>query len=57
MKVKNLKKNMSQASLATALNVDNSNISNIENGRMNPPLTALEKIVGVFEGSSRGHLK
>ena len=39
-----LKKNMSQVDLATALSVDRAYISNIENGRMNPTLSTLEKI-------------
>ena len=43
-----LKKNMSQVDLATALNVDRAYISNIENGRMNPTLSTLEKIAGAL---------
>ena len=44
-----LKKNMSQGDLATALSVDRAYISNIENGRMNPTLSTLEKIAGVLK--------
>jgi transcriptional regulator with XRE-family HTH domain len=44
-----LKKDMSQVDLATALNVDRAYISNIENGRMNPTLSTLEKIAGALE--------
>jgi len=33
-----LKKNMSQGDLATVLSVDRAYISNIENGKTNPPL-------------------
>ncbi len=43
-----LKKNMSQVDLATALSVDRAYISNIENGRMNPTLSTLEKIAGAL---------
>ncbi|OHA30462.1 MAG: DNA-binding protein, partial [Candidatus Taylorbacteria bacterium RIFCSPHIGHO2_12_FULL_42_34] len=39
-----LKKNMSQGDLATVLGVDRAYISNIENGRMNPTLSTLEKV-------------
>ena len=42
-------KKMSQVDLATALNVDRAYISNIENGRMNPTLSTLEKIAGALE--------
>lgn len=42
------KKYMSQVDLATALNVDRAYISNIENGRMNPTLSTLEKIAGAL---------
>lgn len=44
-----LKKNMSQGDLATALSVDRAYISNIENGRMNPTLSTLEKIAGALD--------
>ena len=43
------KKDMSQVDLATALGVDRAYISNIENGRMNPTLSTLEKIAGALE--------
>jgi transcriptional regulator with XRE-family HTH domain len=43
-----LKKKMSQVELANALNVDRAYISNIENGRMNPTLSTLEKISGAL---------
>ena len=40
------KKKMTQGDIATALGVDRAYISNIENGRMNPTLSTLEKISG-----------
>jgi len=43
-----LKKNLSQGDIATALSVDRAYISNIENGRMNPTLSTLEKIAGAL---------
>ena len=46
-----LKKNMSQVDLADALSVDRAYISNIENGRMNPTLSTLEKIAGALKVS------
>ena len=52
-----LKKNMSQVDLATALSVDRAYISNIENGRMNPTLSTLEKISGALGVSSSELLK
>lgn len=52
-----LKKNMSQGDLATALNVDRAYISNIENGRMNPTLSTLEKISGALGISTSELLK
>jgi len=52
-----LKKNMSQGDLATALNVDRAYISNIENGRMNPTLSTLEKIAKALGISSSELLK
>ena len=52
-----LKKNMSQVALATALNVDRAYISNIENGRMNPTLSTLEKISKALGISSSELLK
>jgi transcriptional regulator with XRE-family HTH domain len=42
------KKKMTQGDLATALNVDRAYISNIENGRMNPTLSTLEKLAGAL---------
>ena len=52
-----LKKNMSQGDLATALSVDRAYISNIENGRMNPTLSTLEKISNALGISSSELLK
>ena len=52
-----LKKNMSQVDLANALNVDRAYISNIENGRMNPTLSTLEKIANALGISSSELLK
>lgn len=52
-----LKKNMSQVNLATALGVDRAYISNIENGRMNPTLSTLEKIANALGISSSELLK
>jgi transcriptional regulator with XRE-family HTH domain len=52
-----LKKKLSQGSLATALNVDGAYISNIENGRMNPTLSTLEKIANALGISSSELLK
>ena len=52
-----LKKNMSQGDLATVLSVDRAYISNIENGRMNPTLSTLEKIAGALGISSSELLK
>jgi len=52
-----LEKNMSQGDLATALGVDRAYISNIENGRMNPTLSTLEKIAGALGISSSKLLK
>lgn len=46
-----LKNDMSQGDIATALNVDRAYISNIENGRMNPTLSTLEKLAGALEVS------
>lgn len=43
-----LEKSMSQGDLATALSVDRAYISNIENGRMNPTLSTLEKLAGAL---------
>ena len=52
-----LKKNMSQGDLAAALSVDRAYISNIENGRMNPTLSTLEKISNALGISSSELLK
>ena len=52
-----LKNDMSQGDLATALNVDRAYISNIENGRMNPTLSTLEKIANALGISSSELLK
>jgi transcriptional regulator with XRE-family HTH domain len=52
-----LKKNMSQGDLSLALNVDRAYISNIENGRMNPTLSTLEKIAGALGISSSELIK
>jgi transcriptional regulator with XRE-family HTH domain len=51
------KKDMSQVDLATALGVDRAYISNIENGRMNPTLSTLEKIAGALGISTSELLK
>jgi DNA-binding XRE family transcriptional regulator len=52
-----LKKNLSQDNLAKILNVDRAYISNIENGRMNPTLSTLEKIAKALGISSSELLK
>ncbi|MBI2409681.1 helix-turn-helix transcriptional regulator [Candidatus Kaiserbacteria bacterium] len=52
-----LRRKMSQGDLAAALNVDRAYISNIENGRMNPTLSTLEKIAGALGISSSELLK
>jgi len=52
-----LKRGMSQGDLAVILNVDRAYISNIENGRMNPTLSTLEKIANALEVSSSELLK
>ncbi len=51
------KKKMTQGDLASALNVDRAYISNIENGRMNPTLSTLEKISQALGISSSELLK
>ena len=51
------KKKMTQGDLASALNVDRAYISNIENGRMNPTLSTLEKISKALGISSSELLK
>lgn len=52
-----LEKDMSQGDLANALNVDRAYISNIENGRMNPTLSTLEKLARALGISSSELLK
>lgn len=52
-----LKNKLSQGDLAKKLNVDRAYISNIENGRMNPTLSTLEKIAGALRISSSELLK
>jgi transcriptional regulator with XRE-family HTH domain len=52
-----LKKNLSQDNLSKILGVDRAYISNIENGRMNPTLSTLEKIAGALGISSSELLK
>jgi len=52
-----LQKKLSQGDLAKALNVDRAYISNIENGRMNPTLSTLEKIAKALNISSSKLLK
>jgi transcriptional regulator with XRE-family HTH domain len=52
-----LKKGLSQGVLANKLGVDRAYISNIENGRMNPTLSTLEKIAGALGVSSSELLK
>lgn len=52
-----LKKELSQGDLAEVLNVDRAYISNIENGRMNPTLSTLEKIAGALGISGSELLK
>ena len=51
------KKKMTQGDLATALSVDRAYISNIENGRMNPTLSTLEKTANALGISSSELLK
>jgi len=57
MKKIRLEKGMSQGDLATALSVDRAYISNIENGRMNPTLSTLEKIASALGISTSELLK
>ena len=52
-----LKKNLSQGELAASLSVDRAYISNLENGRMNPTLSTLEKIAGALGISTSELLK
>ncbi|MCB9820321.1 helix-turn-helix transcriptional regulator [Candidatus Nomurabacteria bacterium] len=46
-----LEKKFSQGNLAEKLEVDRAYISNIENGRMNPTLSTLEKIAQALKVS------
>lgn len=46
-----LKRKLSQGELSQSLNVDRAYISNIENGRMNPTLSTLEKIAQALKVS------
>lgn len=52
-----LKKKMSQGDLAAALKVDRAYISNIENGRMNPTLSTLERVANALQVSTSELLK
>lgn len=52
-----IKRALSQGDLADALGVDPAYISNIENGRMNPTLSTLEKIAKALGISSSELLK
>ena len=52
-----LKKKLSQGDLSKSLGVDRAYISNIENGRMNPTLSTLEKIANALGISSSELLK
>ncbi len=51
-----LKKDMFQGDIARSLSVDRAYISNIENSRMNPTLSTLEKIAGALGGVSSSEL-
>lgn len=51
LKMLRLKKKLSQGELSKSLNVDRAYISNIENGRMNPTLSTLEKIAQALKVS------
>ena len=52
-----LKKKLSQGNLSKSMAVNRAYISNIENGRMNPTLSTLEKIAGALGISSSELLK
>ena len=52
-----LKKKMSQCDISRKLNVDRAYISSIENGRMNPTLSTLEKLAEALGISSSELLK
>ncbi len=51
LKTLRLKRKLSQGELSKSLNVDRAYISNIENGRMNPTLSTLEKIAQALKVS------
>ena len=51
LKMLRLKRKLSQGELSKRLNVDRAYISNIENGRMNPTLSTLEKIAQALKVS------
>jgi len=51
LKILRLKRKLSQGELSKSLNVDRAYISNIENGRMNPTLSTLEKIAQALKVS------
>jgi len=51
LKMLRLKRKLSQGELSKSFNVDRAYISNIENGRMNPTLSTLEKIAQALKGS------
>jgi len=52
-----LKKKMSQGDISRKLGVDRAYISSIENGRMNPTLTTLEKLAEAMGINSSELLK
>jgi transcriptional regulator with XRE-family HTH domain len=52
-----LKKKMSQGDISRKLGVDRAYISSIENGRMNPTLTTLEKLAEAIGINSSELLK
>ena len=52
-----LKKKMSQGDISRKLGVDRAYISSIENGRMNPTLTTLEKLAEAIGINSAELLK
>ncbi len=52
-----LKKKMSQGDIARKLGVDRAYISSIENGRMNPTLSTLEKLAEAIGVNSSELLK
>jgi len=51
LKMLRLKRKLSQGELSKSFNVDRAYISNIENGRMNPTLSTLEKIAQALKVS------